>query len=138
MKKILIIGALIICAFVLLFLFISKKDHSVMEDYYKNQVSFEKLQADLLKQDEKIIYFYKPDCKYCKKVSPIVIPLAQEMKIPLEVMNIEKYPQSWETFEIQGTPTIIHYKNGKELDRILGAHDKSKFKEWFEKIQKVN
>lgn len=135
MKKIYILGATIVFAFIILFLFINKTNVSSKENYYQNQISFEQLQKDLLNQEEKIVYFYKPECKFCEKVSPIVIPMAKEMKINLEVMNIKKYPQGWDTFGIQGTPTIIYYKNGKEVDRILGAHEKDAFKEWFKNIK---
>jgi thioredoxin-like negative regulator of GroEL len=135
-KKIMTLSIIVISAFIMLIVFTHKKEDPIEEKYYQNQISFDQLQTDLLKKDEKIIYFYRPECKFCEKVSPIVIPMAKEMKMSMEVMNIEKYPQAWDTFKIQGTPTIIHYRNGKERDRVLGAHEKEVFKEWFEKIKK--
>ncbi len=40
-------------------------------------------------------------------------------------------------YNIQGTPTIIHFKDGKEVSRISGEQSKEKFKEWFEQTEKI-
>ncbi|HHT7190969.1 TPA: thioredoxin family protein, partial [Bacillus cereus] len=51
-------------------------------------------------------------------------------------LNVEKEPHGWDQFKIKGTPTIIYYKDGKEIDRIEGVYQEDQFKKWFKKNQK--
>lgn len=137
MKKILIFILITISILVLIFLITTKKESKKnTTNYYQNEIKTNKLQNDILKQDEKFIYFYQTNCHYCKKISPIVIPMTKKLNINMEVLNLEKEPNGWDQFKIEGTPTIIHYKNGKEIDRIEGEYKKEEFKEWFNKNKK--
>ncbi|ENQ3081163.1 thioredoxin family protein [Bacillus cereus] len=137
MKKILIFILITISILVLIFLITTKKDSKESTpNYYQNKIKTNELQNDILKQDEKFIYFYQTNCHYCKKTSPIVIPMTKKLNINMEVLNLEKEPNGWNQFKIEGTPTIIHYKNGKEIDRIEGEYTEEEFKEWFNKNKK--
>ncbi|WP_227495299.1 thioredoxin family protein [Bacillus cereus] len=122
---------------VLIFLITTKKDSKKnTTNYYQNEIKTNELQNDILKQDEKFVYFYQTNCHYCKKTSPIVIPMTKKLNINMEVLNLEEEPNGWNQFKIEGTPTIIHYKNGKEIDRIEGEYKDEEFKEWFNKNKK--
>lgn len=137
MKKILIFILITISILVLIFLTTTKTDSKESTtNYYQNKIKTNELQNDILKQDEKFIYFYQTNCHYCKKTSPIVIPMTKKLNINMEVLNLEKEPNGWNQFKIEGTPTIIHYKNGKEIDRIEGEYTEEEFKEWFNKNKK--
>ncbi|MED1305676.1 thioredoxin family protein, partial [Bacillus pacificus] len=100
-------------------------------NYYKNQITPEQLQEDLSNHKEKIVYFYKTTCPHCLRISPIVVPMAENMKINMQVLNLEEYKQGWDMFQIKGTPTIISYKDGKEVNRILGEQSLQTFQTWF-------
>ncbi|PFO36468.1 thiol reductase thioredoxin [Bacillus thuringiensis] len=104
----------------------------------QNEIKVNELQNNLLKKDEKLVYFYQTNCSYCKKVSPIIIPMAKELDIDMKTLNLEKEPNGWNLFNIEGTPTIIHYKNGKEIDRIEGEYKEEEFKIWFQKNTNKN
>lgn len=137
MKKMIIFSIIVIITMVLISLnHKQKEDKQTTENYYQNNISFDQLQNDISNKQEKMIYFYKPDCHYCEKVSPIIIPMTKEMKINLETINLKENPNAWEEFKIQGTPTIIHFKDGKEINRILGQHKKEVYKEWFQEAKK--
>ncbi|MEK4581876.1 thioredoxin domain-containing protein [Bacillus sp. FSL R12-0074] len=137
MKKIIVFILITISILILIFLTTTKKDSKESTtNYYQNEIKTNELQNDILKQNEKFIYFYQTNCHYCKKTSPIVIPMTKKLNINMEVLNLEKEPNGWNQFKIEGTPTIIHYKNGKEIDRIEGEYKKEEFKEWFNKNKK--
>ncbi|MED3088577.1 thioredoxin family protein [Bacillus toyonensis] len=138
MKKMLIFIIAIISIFALFIILTNKeakneKTASTEQvNYYKNQITPEQLQEDLSNHKEKIVYFYKTACPHCLRVSPIVVPMAENMKINMQVLNLEEYKQGWDMFQIKGTPTIIAYKDGKEVNRILGEQPLQTFQTWFE------
>ncbi|UIJ69627.1 thioredoxin family protein (plasmid) [Bacillus cereus] len=104
-------------------------------DYYTNKISFSNLQKNLEENKEEIIYFYQTSCVHCQKISPIIVPMAQHLNIDMKVMDIETLDGPWDEYKITGTPTIIHFKEGKESSRISGKHSRTEFKKWFEQIK---
>ncbi|MEE3959943.1 MULTISPECIES: thioredoxin family protein [Bacillus cereus group] len=137
MKKMLIFIIAILSIFALVIILTNKetKNEKTISteqvNYYKNQITPEQLQEDLSNHKEKIVYFYKTTCPHCLRVSPIVVPMAENMKINMQVLNLEEYKQGWDMFQIKGTPTIISYKDGKEVNRILGEQSLQTFQTWF-------
>ncbi|MBJ7950338.1 thioredoxin family protein [Bacillus nitratireducens] len=134
MKKITIFSFIFIIFLIFLFIFTNKKETKTkITNNIQNEIKVNELQNNLLKQDEKFVYFYQTNCSYCKKVSPIVIPMAKKLNIDMKMLNLEEEQNGWNLFKIQGTPTIVHYKDGKEIDRIEGEYKKEEFKKWFNK-----
>jgi thioredoxin-like negative regulator of GroEL len=137
MKKMLIFIIAIVSIFALVFILTNKETKNEKTtgteqvNYYKNQITPEQLQEDLSNHKEKIVYFYKTTCPHCLRISPIVVPMAENMKINMQVLNLEEYKQGWDMFQIKGTPTIISYKDGKEVNRILGEQSLQTFQTWF-------
>ncbi|HFK1785163.1 MULTISPECIES: thioredoxin family protein [Bacillus cereus group] len=137
MKKMLIFIIAILSIFALVIILTNKETKNEKTtsteqvNYYKNQITPEQLQEDLSDHKEKIVYFYKTTCPHCLRVSPIVVPMAENMKINMQVLNLEEYKQGWDMFQIKGTPTIISYKDGKEVNRILGEQSLQTFQTWF-------
>ncbi|WP_242294080.1 thioredoxin family protein [Bacillus cereus group sp. BfR-BA-01381] len=139
MKKILIFGGIIIVLFAAMFAVaqMEKKNASTNEkDYYSNKISLEDLNKNIEDKKEQTIYFYQTSCVHCQKISPIVVPLAKDLNVDMKVIDIENLNEPWDKYNIQGTPTIIHFKDGKEVSRISGEQSKERFKEWFEQTKK--
>ncbi|HHT7239182.1 MULTISPECIES: thioredoxin family protein [Bacillus] len=139
MKKMLIFGGIIIILFAAIFAVtqMEKKSASTNEkDYYSNKISLENLNKNLEDKKEQTVYFYQTSCVHCQKLSPIVVPMAKDLNVDMKVMDIEKLDAPWDEYKITGTPTIIHFKDGKEVSRISGEQPKEKFKEWFEQTKK--
>lgn len=139
MKKMLIFGGIIIVLFAAIFAVtqMEKKNASTDEkDYYSNKISLEDLNKNIEDKKEQTIYFYQTSCVHCQKVSPTVVPLAKDLNVDMKVIDIENLNEPWDKYDIKGTPTIIHFKDGKEVSRISGEQSKEKFKEWFEQTKK--
>lgn len=139
MKKMLIFGGIIIVLFAAIFAVtqMEKKNASTDEKgYYSNKISLEDLNKNIEDKKEQTIYFYQTSCVHCQKVSPVVVPLAKDLNVDMKVIDIENLNEPWDKYDIKGTPTIIHFKDGKEVSRISGEQSKEKFKEWFEQTKK--
>ncbi|MGR5921601.1 thioredoxin family protein [Bacillus paranthracis] len=80
---------------------------------------------------------------FIRKVAYTVSKLAQllyqwqkDKNIPMKVINLGEYPiEEWDNFRIEAVPTIVEYRNGKEKNRIEGAHSETSYKEWFNIIR---
>ncbi|MEK7018087.1 thioredoxin family protein [Bacillus sp. FSL R9-9410] len=139
MKKMLIFGGIIIVLFAAIFAVtqMEKKNVSTTEkDYYTNKISLSDLQKNLKEKKEETVYFYQTSCVHCQKLSPILVPMAKDLNFDMKVMDIEKLDAPWDEYKIKGTPTIIHFKDGKEVSRISGEQPEDKLKEWLEQTKK--
>ena len=139
MKKMLIFGGIIIVLFAAMFAVTQMEKKNASTDgkgYYSNKISLEDLNKNIEDKKEQTIYFYQTSCVHCQKVSPIVVPLAKDLNVDMKVIDIENLNEPWDKYDIKGTPTIIHFKDGKEVSRISGEQSKEKFKEWFEQTKK--
>ena len=67
--------------------------------------------------------FWAPWCGPCKMVSPVLDDLAGKYpgKIKVVKVNSDENPALSHQFEIKGIPTIILFRDGKEVDRLVGA-----------------
>ncbi|KXY40030.1 thioredoxin [Bacillus cereus] len=139
MKKMILFGSITTILFITIFLFTqitdkNKSEKNKTSNYYENAISLKELETNIEKKQNQTIYFYQTGCIHCKKISPIIVPMAKDMNINMKVINIKNEPKNnWDKYEITGTPTIIHFKNGKEVDRIYGAKTKEDFQKWFNK-----
>ena len=60
-------------------------------------------------------------------LSPVVDELAREMegKVAIGKLNVDDNPQVCEQFGIMSIPTLLFFKNGELVDRMVGAHPKT-------------
>ncbi|MBA7544503.1 hypothetical protein ES705_36859 [subsurface metagenome] len=67
--------------------------------------------------------FWAPWCGPCRMVSPILDEIAGQYpgKIKVVKVNSDENPGLSSQFHIQGIPTIILFREGKVIDRIVGA-----------------
>lgn len=103
---------------------------------YQNIIIPEELTEKLANKEDVTVYFFSPTCSHCQVTTPIVAPLAEEMKIDLVQYNVLEFEQGWDDYEIDSTPTIVQFKNGKETARIVGSHSEEEFKQWFDENTK--
>ncbi|MDQ0219903.1 thioredoxin [Peribacillus cavernae] len=99
---------------------------------YQNLILPEELEQKLGDKEDVTVYFYSPTCPHCRNTTPIVAPLAEKMGIDLVQYNVLEFDKGWNDYQIESTPTIVHYKKGKEQDRIVGSNKESVFRNWFE------
>lgn len=103
---------------------------------YQNIITPDELEKRLDNKEDATVYFYSPTCGPCRETTPIVAPLAEEMKVDLVKFNVLEFEDGWNDYGIKETPTIVQYKEGKEINRITGFYEKNAFEKWFNENSK--
>ncbi len=78
-----------------------------------------------------LVYFWAPWCGHCNMFSPTYEEVAEEMagKARFAKLNCDEQTPVATQCNISGTPTIIVYRNGREVDRIVGGQSKDALKD---------
>ena len=73
-----------------------------------------------------VVDFWAPWCGPCRMVTPVLDTIAQGYpgRIKVVKVNSDENPDLSARFGIQGIPTIILFRDGKEVDRMVGAKPK--------------
>ncbi|WP_098037734.1 thioredoxin [Estrella lausannensis] len=76
-----------------------------------------------------LVDFYADWCGPCRMIAPIIEDLANEMsdKITVAKLDIESAQNTTAKFNVTSIPTIILFKGGEEVNRVVGVRDKDAF-----------
>jgi thioredoxin 2 len=69
---------------------------------------------------------WAPWCGPCRMIGPLVEQLADEMvgRARIAKLNVDENPQTAARFDLRSIPTLLIFKGGQEVDRLLGAMPK--------------
>lgn len=108
------------------------------EKTYYTETKFGKI-SELVKKNDRIILFVEQDgCSSCKLVKPIINNNAKENKgiVYSVTANKEKdYNVQSEKYHIEGTPTLIYFKEGKEVYRTNTGFTEDEFQNTIKKVE---
>jgi len=77
-----------------------------------------------------VVDFFAAWCMPCLIVSPIIEELAEEIKdVKFIKINSDDNPDLSRKYNISSIPCLVIFKDGKEVDRIIGAQPKEKIEE---------
>ena len=79
--------------------------------------------------------FWAPWCGPCRIVGPIVEELAPsyEGKAVIAKMNVDDNPMVAQRFGVTSIPTLMMFKNGQLVDRMVGAAPKDRLQQFIDK-----
>ena len=66
---------------------------------------------------------WAPWCGPCKMVAPVLDQLASEYagRIKIAKLNVDENPMTASQYGIQSIPTMLLFKNGNQIDKLVGA-----------------
>ena len=88
-------------------------------------------EAEVLKSDIPVLVdIWAPWCGPCRIVGPIIEELAGEYagKMKVGKLNVDDNSETAMKYQVQSIPTILIFKDGQEIQRIIGARPKPAFK----------
>jgi thioredoxin 1 len=73
-----------------------------------------------------LVDFWAEWCVPCHMVSPVVEEIGQEKGDGLKIakLNIDENPQATRTYGVMSIPSLILFKGGAEVARVIGAKPK--------------
>lgn len=74
-----------------------------------------------------LVDFWAPWCGPCQMLAPTIEQIATEQAAQLKVvkLNVDENSQTATRFQIMSIPTMILFKDGKPVERLVGAMPKA-------------
>lgn len=155
MKKMLIIGGVVVVIFALIVVLTQMSNNEKLannpydtdnldpatidqldDENYQNIVLPDELEDQISSGEPTTVYFFSPTCIHCQNTTPVLMPVAEDMEVDVLQYNLLEYDQGWQQYTIQSTPTLVHYENGEEVARWVGAQPKENIEQFFTEVVK--
>ena len=77
-----------------------------------------------------LVDFFATWCGPCKMIAPVLDELAVEYegKMKIGKLDVDQVPHIAGQYGVQSIPTLVIFKDGQEIDRIIGFQGKEALK----------
>ncbi len=98
--------------------------------------SFKHLNEDNFQNEIKggtiLVDFYADWCGPCRMLNPLLEKIAGDLKGKASIgkLDIENAQRTASFYQVTSIPTLILFKNGKEVGRLIGLRDEQTIKDF--------
>jgi thioredoxin 1 len=99
-------------------------------------VSDDNFEQEVIKSEKPVLVdFWAPWCGPCRAIGPVVEDLAEVYKDRVKVakLNIDDNPKTAIVYGVMSIPTIVLFKNGNALDKVVGLVHKDRLEDLMKK-----
>lgn len=91
------------------------------------EITTENFENEVLNSDKPVLIdFWAAWCGPCRMLSPVVDEIAEENdNVKVGKVNVDEQLELAAQFGIQSIPTLLFFKDGKQIDRSVGVASKS-------------
>ena len=92
------------------------------------EVTDTNFQAEVIESEQPVLVdFWAPWCGPCRVVGPVLEEIADERDdLRIVKLNTDENPQTAGAFQVLSIPTLILFKNGQPVKKVVGAYPKRK------------
>jgi thioredoxin 1 len=80
-----------------------------------------------------MVDFHASWCGPCRTLGPIIERVSEEKNVKLLKVDADESKDVASSFGVRGIPTVIFFKDGQEVDRIVGLKQATAYNEIIEK-----
>ena len=95
------------------------------------EITSNNFEKEVVKSEKPVLVDFWADwCAPCKIIAPVVEALAKELegKVKVAKSNVDQSPELATELSVLNIPTLILFKGGKEVSRIIGVNSKESIK----------
>jgi thioredoxin 1 len=103
----------------------------------KIEITDQNFEQEVLKSDVPVVIdFWAIWCGPCRLIAPIMDELAEEYagRVKIGKLDVDVNQQTAIKYGVRSIPTVLYFKDGEVKDMVIGAVNKSVFKEKLEKL----
>jgi thioredoxin 1 len=121
----------------LFYTFRKLKNMPMVQDHDKIKILTDQNFQNQIKTGIVLVDFWAEWCMPCKMMAPVLNSTADELNGNASIgkINIEQHSSMATKYKVRSIPTLILFKNGKEINRFVGGKSKDFL---LKEIKKVN